>query len=117
MSSDSSPDSEQPVPATRSRKRRVSLILLAVAVVVETMAVARKGYGFGGNVVVRCRKGHLFTTIWIPAASFKSLRLGWARVQRCPIGHHWTVVMPVCEAELSEDDREFAEAHHDVRVP
>jgi hypothetical protein len=118
MTSDISPDSDQPaVKRSRRKSRKVSLILLGVAILTETLAVSRKGYGVGGNVVVRCRKGHLFTTIWIPAASIKSLRLGWARVQRCPVGHHWSLVTPVRESDLNEDDLEFAEQHRDVRVP
>ena len=40
-------------------------------------------------------RGHLFTTIWIPGGSLKSLRFGWWRYQRCPVGHHWSVVTPV----------------------
>jgi hypothetical protein len=118
MSTDTNAESEQPVVNSRHRKsRKVSLIVVTLAILTETLAVSRKGYGIGGNVVVRCRKGHLFTTIWIPAASIKSLRLGWARVQRCPIGHHWTLVTPVRASDLNEDDLEFAEHHHDVRVP
>jgi len=35
---------------------------------------------------VRCSAGHLFTTIWIPLASLKSVRLGDRRYQRCPAG-------------------------------
>jgi hypothetical protein len=67
--------------------------------------------------VVRCRKDHLFTTIWIPAASVKSLRLGWWRVQRCPVGHHWSLVTPVNEADLSDDQRRVASEHRDIRIP
>lgn len=43
---------------------------------------------------VRCRAGHLFTTIWIPLASLKAARLGGQHFQRCPVGHHWTTVAP-----------------------
>jgi len=25
-----------------------------------------RGYPIGGRLVVRCRQGHLFTTLWIP---------------------------------------------------
>jgi hypothetical protein len=71
----------------------------------------------GGNVVVRCRDGHLFTTIWVPGASVKSVRLGWWRLQRCPVGNHWSIVTPVKESELSESERRFAHEHQDVRVP
>jgi hypothetical protein len=77
----------------------------------------RRGYGVGGNVVVRCREGHLFTTIWIPGVSVKSLRLGWWRGQRCPVGHHWSLVTPADEAQLSEEDMRLAHEVHDVRLP
>ena len=83
-----------------------------------TIVMRRRGYsGFGGNTVVRCRDGHLFTTIWIPGVSVKALRLGLARVQRCPVGEHWTIVKPVKDADLSADEKQFAAEHHDVRIP
>lgn len=72
---------------------------------------------FGGKLVVRCREGHLFTTIWIPAASVKSLRAGWWRFQYCPVGHHWSVVVPVREDELSAKQRRAARRQHDIPVP
>ncbi|MDQ1531490.1 MAG: hypothetical protein QOE37_1595, partial [Microbacteriaceae bacterium] len=75
-----------------------------------------QGYGVGGRTVVRCRDGHLFTTIWIPGVSLKSLRLGWWRWQHCPIGDHWTVVSPVREADLTEPQRRSA-ARLDTRIP
>ena len=31
----------------------------------------------------QCSAGHLFTTIWVPMASIKSVRLGWERWQYC----------------------------------
>jgi hypothetical protein len=68
-------------------------------------------------VIVRCRDGHLFTTIWIPAASVKSLRLGPWRVQRCPVGNHWSLVTPVKRSELSDEELAFAAQHRDARVP
>ena len=67
--------------------------------------------------VARCSAGHLFTTIWIPAASFKAVRLGGRRWQRCPVGHHWTTVVRVDESTLSDEEREQARAVHDVRIP
>lgn len=70
-----------------------------------------------GTVIVRCRAGHLFTTIWIPGASLKSLRLGWWRFQRCPVGRHWTLVTPVRESDLGEDERAAARQIRDARVP
>ncbi|MGA2928514.1 MAG: hypothetical protein ABSG43_21485 [Solirubrobacteraceae bacterium] len=99
-----------------ARKRRwLSIALLAVGA--EIAILWSRGYGVSGNVVVRCRQGHLFSTIWIPAASVKSLRLGWWRVQRCPVGKHWSLVTPVNKADLSEEQRRSAAEHADIRIP
>jgi len=77
----------------------------------------RRGYVLGTNTVVRCRNGHLFTTIWIPGVSLKSLRLGWWRYQKCPVGNHWTFVTPVRVSELTEEELRRAAEHRDVRIP
>ena len=69
-------------------RRRPILVLAVAAVLVESAAVRLRGYRVAGNVVVRCRKGHLFTTIWVPGASLKSLRFGWWRFQHCPVAGH-----------------------------
>ncbi len=103
--------------ASRSPRRRKRLGILAGAMLVETIPLLRHGYGVGGNVVVRCHKGHLFTTIWLPGASVKSLRLGSRRVQWCPVGHHWSLVKLVRESDLSARERRKAHAHKDVRIP
>ena len=76
-----------------------------------------RGYPIGGNLVVRCRQGHLFTTIWIPSVSVKAIRLGWWRIQRCPVGRHWSIVVPVRESEISDDERQLARRAHDLRLP
>jgi hypothetical protein len=98
------------------RKRRVVTAVTAVYVV-GTIVARRKGYRFGLNLIVCCREGHLFTTIWIPGISFKSLRLGWWRLQRCPVGDHWSIVAPIREADLPEDLREAALAQRDIPIP
>jgi hypothetical protein len=67
--------------------------------------------------VVRCRQGHLFTTIWIPGVSVKSLRIGWWRYQYCPVGRHRTIVTPVNQAELTDQQLQTAHEHHDLRIP
>jgi len=64
-----------------------------------------------------CQDGHLFTTVWTPGVSFKSVRFGRKRYQHCPVGHHWTMVEPVRDVDLTEDDRRAAAAHHDLRLP
>jgi hypothetical protein len=91
--------------------------LLLGAGAAELAAIRLASGRFGGNVAVRCRQGHLFTTIWIPGASVKALRLGWWRLQRCPVGRHWSLVRPVRESELSEEQRREAAAHRDLRLP
>lgn len=104
---------------TRGRKSghaQRSAILLA-AILAEVAAIWLRTGRPGGYLVVRCRERHLFTTIWIPAASIKSLRFGLWRLQRCPVGHHWSLVTPVNEAHLTKRQRRVAGEHRDIRVP
>jgi hypothetical protein len=97
-----------------SRRKRRKLVVAVVAFYVASTVVARRlGYGVGGETVVRCRRGHLFTTIWIPGASLKAVRLGWWRFQRCPIGPHWSLVAPVRAADLGDEERKQAAAVRD----
>jgi len=51
------------------------VVVIVVAVVGGTIVGRRRGYNFGGDVVVRCSDGHLFTTIWVPGVSLKAIRL------------------------------------------
>jgi hypothetical protein len=98
----------------RSRRRRR---LLAAALLIEPLAMKLRGYPLGGKLIVRCRRGHLFTTIWIPGASLKAIRLGRWRVQYCPVGRDWSIVVPVRESELTDDEKRLARDRHDVRLP
>ncbi len=82
-----------------------------------TLIARRLGYNLGVNTVVRCRQGHLFSTIWIPGVKLKELDLVVARVQRCPVGQHWSLVVPVRNTDITEEERQFALAHHDIRIP
>jgi hypothetical protein len=109
---------EPRMPSTRkTSKRRRFEIIAAVVILVETAGLWVRTRRIGGNVVVRCRAGHLFTTIWIPAASVKAVRLGAWRFQRCPVGRHWSLVTPVNQDELAEDEQRFAREHHDIKLP
>ena len=100
------------------RKRRLAISAgVVVAYIAGTIIATRQGYSFGKNAVVRCRRGHLFTTVWIPGASVKALRLGFWRIQWCPVGRHVDLVRPVKNADLTEAERSFAMSHHDVPVP
>ena len=100
---------------THPRRRR--RLLLVAALLLEPVLMKLRGYPIGGNLIVRCREGHLFTTLWIPDVSVKAIRLGWWRVQRCPIGEHWSIVIPVRESELSDAERQLARRVHDIRLP
>ena len=99
-------------------RRVVKVILITAGVAVGGTLIARRlGYNLGTNTVVRCRQGHLFTTIWIPGIKLKEVDLVVARVQRCPVGQHWSLVVPVREKDLTEEELRFALEHHDVRIP
>jgi hypothetical protein len=99
------------------RRRRGRRLLIGTAVLLEVAALWLRTGRLAGNVAVRCRKGHVFTTIWIPAVSVKSARLWWWRFQYCPIGRHWSIVTPVRESELSDDERRSAAENTDIRLP
>jgi hypothetical protein len=83
----------------------------------EAVTLKLRSGRFGGSVVARCREGHLFTTLWIPGGSLKSLRFGWWRFQWCPAGKHWSIVTPVRESDLAEEERRIAADTRDIRIP
>jgi len=99
----------------------IALLVVAAVVLLQvgtTVVARRRGYsGMGGNTVVRCRDGHLFTTVWVPLASLKAVRLGRWRFQYCPVGRHWALVAPVKESELTAEEKRTASEHRDVRLP
>jgi hypothetical protein len=105
-------------PAPEKHHRALQRIVLAAGTIgAITVAGRALGYKFGLNTVVRCRDGHLFTTIWIPGVKLKAVDLGVARIQRCPVGDHWTLVTPVRERDLSRRQLKRARATRDVRLP
>ena len=101
------------MPKVNASKLAVMVAVLAVGTLVARLL----GYKVGGKTVVRCRQGHLFTTMWIPGASLKAVRLGWWRYQRCPVGKHWTLISPVKESDLTADERRAAAQVRDIRIP
>lgn len=101
---------------TRKRHRHLGLIG-AASVAAEPLVMKLRGYPMGGKLIVRCRRGHLFTTFWFAGVSFKALRLGWWRYQRCPVGGHWSLVTPMRPAELTEAERNEARSRSDVPLP
>jgi len=99
-------------------RRVVSTVLIVAGLAVGGTLLARRlGYNLGANTVVRCRQGHLFTTTWIPGIKLKEIDLVVARVQYCPVGHHWSLVVPVRDVSITEEERQFALAHHDIKIP
>jgi hypothetical protein len=102
--------------SARSRRRRRWLVVF-LWFLLEPLAMWVRGYRIAGNLPVRCRRGHLYTTLWIPGVSLKSVRFAWWRLQWCPVGRHWSIVTPVREAELSDEEKRFADEHRDLRIP
>lgn len=104
---------------TMSKRTRRLLVLGTVtgAYAAGTFWAVRRGYSFGRDVTVRCRGGHVFSTVWIPGASVKSLRLGPWRVQWCPVGRHVSLIHLVKLADLSPQLRQEARRFHDAPVP
>ena len=98
----------------------IALAVVFVYVVARMGAAAgqKRGYsGMGGDTIVRCSHGHLFTTKWIVGSSVKAVRLGYKRDQRCPVCQKWRIVVPVRDDELSDEDRRVAAQHHDTNLP
>jgi hypothetical protein len=86
----------------------IVLVVVAIVVVVNVV-VRRKGYAIPGKTIVRCNKGHVFTTTWVEGGSLKAIRLGpLTRYQRCPVGNHWAIVHPVKDADLTDEQRRIA---------
>jgi hypothetical protein len=108
--------SNEPGSADRRRSRN-RLIVVIVALAMFTVVARRLGYKLGVNTVVRCRRGHLFTTIWIPGVKLKGLDFGIVRLQRCPVGRHWSLVTPVRDSDLTDEERNLAHQHRDIRIP
>lgn len=99
-------------------RQRYRPLLVAVGLIVGGTIVGRLlGYNMGGNVVVRCRQGHLYTTLWIPGVKLKALDLGVARFQYCPVGKHWSLVTPVRDSALTDAERATARECHDTWLP
>lgn len=92
-------------------------LLLIAALVAGTVLARGRGYGFGANTIVRCRRGHLYTTIWIPGVKLKAVDLGVARLQYCPVGQHWSLVTPVRDSDLTDQERKLARARRDLPIP
>jgi hypothetical protein len=86
----------------------VVLVVALLSVLLLNVVMRRKGYSIPGKTVVRCSKGHLFTTTWIEGGSLRAVKLGpTRRYQHCPVGKHWSVIRPVKDEDLSDADRQL----------
>ena len=99
-------------------RRVVGTVLVVAGVIAGGTLIARRlGYNLGTSTIVRCRQGHMYSTVWLPGVKFKELDLAVARVQRCPVGRHWSLVVPIRDVSLTEEERQYALAHHDIKIP
>jgi hypothetical protein len=80
-------------------------IIVAVIIVKVVVSKVSGRPGLAGRIQVRCSKGHVFTTTWSPLGSFTAIRLGGARFQHCPVGHHWALVRPVQDGDATGEHR------------
>jgi hypothetical protein len=58
--------------------------------------------GLMARVVVQCTMGHLFSTEWVNFVSFKAVRLGRRRYQRCPECGRFRMVEKVSRQNVGE---------------
>jgi hypothetical protein len=93
------------------------LIIIVVAALlafaVGAMVASRKGFKRDGEVVARCRQGHLFTTVWVGRFSWRQLDLGFAKIQRCPVDGRLTVVRPADVSALTPEQKRAAKRVRD----
>jgi hypothetical protein len=96
----------------------VAIPIIVVVVLIKVISAKLRGRpALGGEIIVRCSKGHLFMTNWSSLGSFTSIRLVSARFQHCPVGDHWSLVRPVRDADLTAEERRIVEQNRDVLSP
>jgi hypothetical protein len=72
---------------------------------------------YSDEVIVRCTQGGYYRTRWIPLVSFKSIRLGGYRFQRCPIHDKWEMAGTVEDEDLTPEIISEADEHPASRIP
>jgi len=78
-------------------------IIVAVIIVKVVVSKLSARPALVGKIQVRCAQGHVFTTTWSPLGSLTAIRLAGTRFQRCPVGHHWSLVRPVQDARTDAE--------------
>lgn len=94
----------------------IVVIVALVAFAAGVVLARRRDYLKVGETVARCGRGHLFTTVWNRKLTYRELSLGWARLQRCPVGGHWSFVRPLQDYELTPEEKREAREHRDSPV-
>ncbi len=93
------------------------LIIIVVAAflafIVGAVIAHRKGFKSEGEVVARCSQGHLFTTVWVGNFNWRRVDVGFAKIQRCPVDGHLTVVRPVEMSSLTPEEKKLAKQNRD----
>jgi len=67
--------------------------------------------------IVRCKQGGLFESKWVLLSSFKTVRLGSRRLQKCPVHRRWELVQRVDPTTLSDEERAAAARYPAGRLP
>jgi hypothetical protein len=67
--------------------------------------------------IVRCGQGGFFETKWVPLVSFRAVRLGSRRFQRCPVHGRWELIERVDPATLTPEERAEASRYPAGRLP
>jgi hypothetical protein len=68
------------------------------------------------RAIVQCSRGAYYETVWFPFVSFKAIRLGTRRFQKCPVHERWEIARLVPEEEWTPAVIAQAEAHRDSNV-
>ena len=79
--------------------------------------VPRFAEHYRSMAIVRCKQGGLFETKWVPLSSFKAVRLGSRRLQKCPVHRRWELVQRVDPTTLSDEERAAAARYPAGRLP
>lgn len=69
------------------------------------------------EVIVRCSGDGYYRTRWIPLVSFKSIRFGAYRFQKCPVHGKWEMAGIVDDADLSPEIVRAAADYPASRIP
>ena len=69
------------------------------------------------EVIVRCTRGGHYRTRWLPLVSFKSIRLGAYRLQRCPVHQRWEMTSIVEDEDLTPEILSEADRYPASRLP